>query len=94
MILSGYQLAAQVNAQASHKPSIGDVTLMDKKRCEAWGIGALEERLLDANRTIGRPTSFSVMYGRRITRYHKGKLQTVIDDGVRQLEGDRIGIEG
>jgi hypothetical protein len=43
-------------------------------------LDALEERLLDANRTIGRPTSLSVVFGRKITRYHKGKLQTVIED--------------
>jgi hypothetical protein len=43
-------------------------------------LDALEERLLDANRTIGRPTSLSVIFGRKITRYHKGKLQTVIED--------------
>jgi hypothetical protein len=43
-------------------------------------LDALEERLLDANRTIGRPTSLSVVFGRRITRYHRGKLQTVIED--------------
>jgi hypothetical protein len=43
-------------------------------------LDALEERLLDAHRTIGRPTSLSVVFGRKITRYHKGKLQTVIED--------------
>ena len=43
-------------------------------------LDALEERLLDANRTIGRPTSLSVIFGRKITRSHKGKLQTVIED--------------
>jgi len=43
-------------------------------------LDALEERLLDANRTIGRPTSLSVVFGRKITRYHRGKLQTVIED--------------
>jgi hypothetical protein len=43
-------------------------------------LDALQERLLDANRTIGRPTSLSVVFGRRITRHHSGKLQTVIED--------------
>lgn len=43
-------------------------------------LDALEERLLDANRTVGRPTNLSVVFGRKITRYHKGKLQTVIED--------------
>ena len=43
-------------------------------------LDALEERLLDANRTIGRPTNLSVVFGRKITRVHRGKLQTVIED--------------
>lgn len=43
-------------------------------------LDALEERLLDANRTIGRPSKLTVIFGRKITRYHKGKLQTVIED--------------
>ena len=43
-------------------------------------LDALQERLLDANRTIGRPDRLTVIFGRRITRRHKGKLQTVIQD--------------
>jgi hypothetical protein len=43
-------------------------------------LDALEDRLLDANRTIGRPTTLSVVFGRKITRYYRGKLQTVIED--------------
>jgi hypothetical protein len=43
-------------------------------------VDALEQRLLDANRTIGQPNKLTLIFGRRITRHHAGKLQTVIDD--------------
>jgi hypothetical protein len=44
------------------------------------GLDALGERLLDANRTIGKPDKISVIFGRKITRHHQGKLQTEIED--------------
>jgi hypothetical protein len=40
----------------------------------------LGERLLDANRTIGQPNKITVIFGRRISKYHRGKLQTEIED--------------
>jgi hypothetical protein len=43
-------------------------------------VDALEQRLLDANRTIGQPNQLILIFGRRITRFHGGKLQTVIED--------------
>jgi len=43
-------------------------------------VDGLEQRLLDANRTIGQPNKLTLIFGRRITRYHGGKLQTVIED--------------
>ena len=43
-------------------------------------LDRLGERLLDANRTIGHPDSLSLIFGRRITKHHQGKLQTVIED--------------
>ena len=43
-------------------------------------LEALEQRLLDANRTIGQPTKLTIIFGRRITRRHYGKLQSVIED--------------
>ena len=43
-------------------------------------LEALEQRLLDVNRTIGQPTKLTVIFGRRITRHHHGKLQSVIED--------------
>src|SRR5437879_7470827 len=43
-------------------------------------VDALEQRLLDANRSIGQPNKLTLIFGRRITRRHAGKLQTVIED--------------
>src|SRR5262250_1676429 len=43
-------------------------------------LDRLGERLLDANRSLGRPDSLSLIFGRRITKRHQGKLQTVIED--------------
>ena len=43
-------------------------------------VDRLEQRLLDANRTIGQPKKITVIFGRKITQYHRGKLQTVIED--------------
>src|SRR5215831_17894165 len=38
------------------------------------------QRLLDANRTIGQPSKITTIFGRKVTKYYKGKLQTVIED--------------
>jgi DNA-binding transcriptional ArsR family regulator len=43
-------------------------------------LDRLGERLLDANRTIGQPNKITVIFGRRITKQYRGKLQTVIED--------------
>ena len=43
-------------------------------------LDALGERVLDANRTIGQPDKITVIFGRKITRRHRGKLQTEIED--------------
>jgi len=40
----------------------------------------LGERLLDANRTIGQPKKITMIFGRRITKQYRGKLQTEIED--------------
>jgi hypothetical protein len=44
------------------------------------GPGQLGERLLDANRTIGQPKKITVIFGRKITKHYRGKLQTEIED--------------
>jgi hypothetical protein len=43
-------------------------------------LDQLGERLLDANRTIGQPKKITMIFGRKITKYHRGKLQTEIED--------------
>jgi hypothetical protein len=43
-------------------------------------LDKLGERLLDVNRDIGRPNKVTIIYGRRITRRYKGKLQAEIED--------------
>ena len=43
-------------------------------------LDKLGERLLDANRTIGQPNKITVIFGRKIRKQHRGKLQTEIED--------------
>ena len=43
-------------------------------------VDALSQRLMDANRTIGQPNKLTVIFGRKVTKQHAGKLQTVIED--------------
>jgi hypothetical protein len=43
-------------------------------------LDALGERLLDANRTIGRPDKITVIFGRKVSSRYRGKLQTEIED--------------
>ena len=43
-------------------------------------LDALGQRLLDANRTIGQPNKITVIFGRKITKHYRGKLQTVLED--------------
>ena len=42
-------------------------------------LDRMGERLLDANRTIGQPNKITVIFGRKIAKQYRGKLQTVID---------------
>jgi hypothetical protein len=43
-------------------------------------VEELTERLLDLNRNIGQPKKITMIYGRKVTKEYKGKLQTVIED--------------
>jgi hypothetical protein len=43
-------------------------------------LDRLGERLLDANRTIGQPDKIAMIFGRKVTRHYRGKLQTEIED--------------
>jgi hypothetical protein len=47
---------------------------------ERAALDELGERLLDANRNIGRPDKLTVIFGRRINKRYDGKLQTEIED--------------
>ena len=51
--------------------------LIFKRRAALDNLG---ERLLDANRTIGRPDKITTIFGRRVTKSYHGKLQTEIED--------------
>jgi hypothetical protein len=43
-------------------------------------VDELAQRLLDMNRTIGQPKKITIIFGRKVTKKYKGKLQTVIED--------------
>ena len=43
-------------------------------------VDEMMQRLLDANRTIGQPKKITTIFGRKITKEYKGKLQSVIED--------------
>lgn len=43
-------------------------------------VDRLSQRLMDANRTIGQPNKLTTIFGHKVTKYHAGKLQTVIED--------------
>jgi hypothetical protein len=48
--------------------------------CRRAALDRLGERLLDANRTIGQPDKITTIFGRKVTKRYRGKLQTVIED--------------
>src|SRR5216684_1582596 len=43
-------------------------------------LDRLGDRLLDANRTIGQPNKITMIFGRKVTKQYRGKLQTEIED--------------
>jgi len=43
-------------------------------------LDALQEKLLDLNRSIGQPNKLTLLFGRRINRCYRGQLQTTIED--------------
>jgi len=43
-------------------------------------LDQMGQRLLDANRTIGQPNKITTIFGRKVTKQYRGKLQTVIED--------------
>jgi hypothetical protein len=44
------------------------------------GLDKLGERLLDANRTIGQPNKITTIFGRKVGKLYRGKLQTEIEN--------------
>jgi hypothetical protein len=51
--------------------------LIFRRRAALDNLGG---RLLDADRTIGQPDKITVIFGRKITKQCRGKLQTKIED--------------
>src|SRR5881397_3958690 len=43
-------------------------------------VEEVTQRLLDLNRNIGQPKKITTIFGRKVTREYKGKLQSVIED--------------
>lgn len=43
-------------------------------------VDELTERLLDLDCSIGQPKKITMIFGRKVTKEYKGKLQTVIED--------------
>jgi hypothetical protein len=43
-------------------------------------VEELTQRLLDLNRNIGQPRKITTIFGRKVTKEYKGKLQSVIED--------------
>ena len=41
---------------------------------------AVQKSEAAANRTIGQPNKITVIFGRKVTKQHRGKLQTAIED--------------
>ena len=73
--------AERKQAGCQHRLFFAQVELCDnlifRRRAALDHLG---ERLLDANRTIGQPNKITVIFGRKITKQYRGKLQTVIED--------------
>jgi len=59
----------------------GRLTLgSDNISAAALKVDELTQRLLDMNRMIGQPNKITMIFGRKVTKEYKGKLQTVIED--------------
>ena len=68
-------------AACHHRLFLAQVEYCDNlvfhRRAALDGLG---DRLFDANRTIGQPTKLAAIFGRKVTRRYRGKLETVIED--------------
>src|SRR3984893_1508037 len=71
----------RVHAGCQHRLFFSQVEYCDNlifhRRAALDNLG---QRLLDANRTIGQPNKITVIFGRKVTKQYRGKLQTEIED--------------
>jgi hypothetical protein len=65
--------AVSIDSSSEQVEYCGQPDLSPASRTDQLG-----QRLLDANRTIGQPNKITVIFGRKVTKQYKGKLQTVI----------------
>ena len=71
----------RLHAGVEHRLFFSQVELCDNLVfSRRAAVDRLSERLLDVNRTIGQPKKLTIIFGRKVTKYHAGKLQTVIED--------------
>ena len=69
-------LHAVLHADGAADGELCDNLIFDRRAA----LDSLGERLLDANRTIGQPTTLATLFGRKVTKRYRGKLETVIED--------------
>ena len=76
-----FTAAERKQAGCQHRLFFAQVEYCDNLifHCRA-ALDALGERLLDANRTIGQPDKITTIFGRKVTKHYRGKLQTVLED--------------
>jgi hypothetical protein len=68
-------------AACQHRLFFAQVEYADNLIFDRRGaLDALGERLFDANRTIGQPTKLAAIFGRKVTKRYRGKLETLIED--------------
>ena len=68
-------------AACQHRLFLAQIEYCDNLICQRRAaLDALGERLFDANRTVGQPTKLATIFGRKVTRRHHGKLETLIED--------------
>src|ERR1700686_917260 len=76
-----FTAAERENAGCQHRLFFAQVEFCDNLVFHRRAaLDKLAERLLDANRTIGQPNKITTIFGRKVTKRHQGKLQTVIED--------------
>src|SRR5438132_2164460 len=68
-------------AGCQHRLFFSQVEYCDNLICHRRAaVDELTQRLLDLNRTIRQPKKITMIFGRKVTKEYKGKLQTVIED--------------